>query len=582
MSKLPRVTGALSVVFCLTLTACVSRVSVRPVTEGGNGVRPKLDGVFYALPRTVVTVETALKRTAVEPGRYAAFTPFFFPGKEYAQQATQSFELQDPISISSRAEPDPDAIFMVKVRGHYFEDKVLNLTTVDGILTDGTAQATAKGQDVALAAVGAVANILGTVIARKPPSRSALESSTRARYANRAGGTKAARQAEERREAFRGGLRESLERRCFEQLDGAAQDFYMRELLSHERDFFCSLSEEERAFFQSLAGRVERDFYLCTLTPHERADYRALASHDYRERYFKLQNAAERALFVEAADAYEKIAQYQEQYGDLLLDATVPADTLALQRQELKAALADLLARFFGKKKEEVWTARFEYLPPKRGQPVPGSRPRVLPPAAQMQPLLLAFSPQAGVCETGTEQDVAVPADFKVASTRRPACPDRQEIRLAVTLRRTPGSTDAQFAEQITAADFDETGARGFYYRVPAVAVAKVMIGEAGYLAERQRATLPVAQLGTIKSLPQSSGGRETKYVVSLDAAGGLKNFQLGKTALVDKAVIDELAKTSQTLLDANDELKRLERRKQILEAMVGIRAQEKLLNPQQ
>jgi hypothetical protein len=88
--------------------------------------------------------------------------------------------------------------------------------------------------------------------------------------------------------------------------------------------------------------------------------------------------------------------------------------------------------------------------------------------------------------------------------------------------------------------------------------------------------------LGTIKSLPQSSGGRETKYVVSLDAAGGLKNFQLGKTALVDKAVIDELAKTSQTLLDANDELKRLERRKQILEAMVGIRAQEKLLNPQQ
>ena len=146
MKKRTALLCATLLLFLPTTLGCVARNVVEKVPEGKSNL--KKNGVFYALPRTVERVEIPVIREDQKPGKYKEFAECFFPGEKFIKCDKKSFEIGDPV-ITPRAEPDPDAVFMVKIRGHYLEDRNLDLTFAEGgTLVKGTAETTNRTIDV--------------------------------------------------------------------------------------------------------------------------------------------------------------------------------------------------------------------------------------------------------------------------------------------------------------------------------------------------------------------------------------------------------------------------------------------------
>jgi hypothetical protein len=148
------------------------------------------------------------------------------------------------------------------------------------------------------------------------------------------------------------------------------------------------------------------------------------------------------------------------------------------------------------------------------------------------------------------------------------------------------GAGGSLFADKVRDSHLSQDGNRGFYYRIPGRAIAFLKQGP----AELGRAPLSIAQFGHVVSLPASTGGRKTKYTLELfEASGGLKNFSMGSSALIQQKNIDDLAGAATTLIEAKgerkkakapaDELQQLERQRKILEEKKKIRELEDELN---
>lgn len=59
------------------LTGCTSKIVVTRVPT--TGTPPAMEGVYYALPKTVVKVHQPIDRIAQQPGKYVVYLPLFFP-----------------------------------------------------------------------------------------------------------------------------------------------------------------------------------------------------------------------------------------------------------------------------------------------------------------------------------------------------------------------------------------------------------------------------------------------------------------------------------------------------------------------
>lgn len=153
------------------------------------------------------------------------------------------------------------------------------------------------------------------------------------------------------------------------------------------------------------------------------------------------------------------------------------------------------------------------------------------------------------------------------------------------------GAGGALLAAKIRSAGLTQNGNRGFYYRIPGRAVAFIkQYPKEGAAQELARAPLSIAQFGEVVSLPASTGGRRTKYTLELfESSGGLKNFVMGSSSLIQQKNIDDLAGAASTLIEAKgernkakapaDELQQLERQRKILEERKKIRDLENELN---
>ncbi len=71
---------ALSIVFA-SCTAKVVVTRVKPPQTGKPA--PKLDGIIYALPRTVVKAEVTIVRTDKFAGEFALYAPIFFAARRF-------------------------------------------------------------------------------------------------------------------------------------------------------------------------------------------------------------------------------------------------------------------------------------------------------------------------------------------------------------------------------------------------------------------------------------------------------------------------------------------------------------------
>src|SRR6476620_6358790 len=64
---------------CFESKTVVTRV--QPAPPGAP--RPKMDGVFFALPRTVVKVDLPVVREIKKAGQFSKLSPFFFSGEPF-------------------------------------------------------------------------------------------------------------------------------------------------------------------------------------------------------------------------------------------------------------------------------------------------------------------------------------------------------------------------------------------------------------------------------------------------------------------------------------------------------------------
>lgn len=630
----------LSMLTCLALlnSACVSNNVVKrvSVTENGNNRAKEMKGVFYALPLTVVTASVTVARIQEKPGKFQQFASLYFPHQTgVIEKEKVSFELDpDKVRLGVSSEPDPTQVYLAEIQGGwfggFFEDKSLALDMTDGgVLKSGAAETTNQTLPIVLETVGAIASVIKTSVlgAASVEGQAMMVANARNKMNDTMGAKpncKPPTAGEEK--AFYGLLKNDAETNFYRNtLEDDDERCFYRSLKKRDRAVFYSLGNDDRAratyrklneedrdfarrLFAQRSNNCEIEFYL-NLGESERGYYQVMTQSDrdiYRgltteERsYFVGLDQEERKVYGKTTkrDEFKQAKELAEEIEKLnsrrlgVISSTeliTPADAIKVQLAELDAKIEALTKHFFGAKKSVEWTGRFEFVPDKdrvmsRGMQSP-----------TREGDLLNFSKEYGVCILN--QDVnQPPPNFINPNCSQHMCEKDYTLRLEVP-RGRQGRAGEQISDVIEVAELKNNSKRGFYYRVPADALAKVMrVVQGKTPVEISRQPISMAQYGKTFSLPSSSGGRNTKYALTLsEHTGALKNFTLGSSALLDTGMISGLGETATSLIEAKkkkdaedearqtppDELKQLERRRQILEEMIKIKKAEAELKNQ-
>ena len=617
-----------------------------------SGKPVKMDGVFYALPLTVIKVRVHAKREDKIPGEFPQFAKCFLPPSVAEKAITQrdtSFSLGTP-EFEERGVPDMDEVYVINIKGGYFEDKALTLAlTQSGVFASADATSEDKSVDAALAVLDTAVD-LGTGIAgirsmnRNAKRRLDTNADVEALLANPAW-TKDLLTVRDRDTAY---LKldpspsqlvklTPEENTCYEKM----QEQYLREKVAkakykkevedtlssadNQRELQKRVNERLDEEMDDSLGRDDRNKFRASVEKEERAKLREEIREAIKRRWLgKLPDnlsdsqreaalqelvgvAAElnrlklevKDLYGEAKKRYEEIEEKQKQVAALTQGLALPntqADALKLALDRLNADIEALQQRYFlGVSRSDDWTGNFEYAPP------------TLSPDAAQKPgdaklKLFTFSAKGGICALHEAQGNKVKPSFKVAERCADEYKDEQkEVALYVTRADAKGQLAKVISGGIPSGGNDGKE-RGFYYRVPGVALVRLFVGDAfdkdGKVLDAnekaRKAEVQVAQYGTTASLPAGTGGRKTKYVLGLyESSGGMKNFTLGSDALVNKAQIQEVNSTMNSALDAKakrqqaeidavlesrDELKRLKRQREMLEEKNKIEAEKKKL----
>ena len=131
-----RLSRATALLLAACLCSCAAKTTVHQVTPA-----TKLDGsaVFYNLPRTVCIVEIPVTRTTVRTGSLEEYTSVLTDAGINVKAATRdevSYAIGD-VRLTSRAEPDPSALFAVDLDQQIYETKSLTMQmTSDGMLAN--------------------------------------------------------------------------------------------------------------------------------------------------------------------------------------------------------------------------------------------------------------------------------------------------------------------------------------------------------------------------------------------------------------------------------------------------------------
>lgn len=517
----------------MVFASCTAKVVVTRVKPFESGKpAPKLDGIIYALPQTVVKAEVPIVRTDKSAGEFALYAPIFFPREDFVAADETSFSIGKP-SLDVRAEADPKQIFMVKIKGNYLENKTLMMSLdSEGVLTKATAESTNESLDFTLGALKTAASILAPALTAKPdlmappppppppPSKKCSVD-----------------------------CREKLnqhEKACYDNLS------------CEEREFFCKRDERVRGYFCGLLKKERKEFMgKYVETDYQKADY-----------------------------IYKEIKKLSDRREELIKGGSArppSADTLKVMLQEIDSLIAQQKKIYFlGDVNKQSWTGLFEMTPTPPTERKPDDK--------DDKKDLFIFAKEAGVCELRANyQGVKIPPAFQADKECEPddsACQKRKEAcksAATVVLRVEPVEKKNVLAGRVEGAfpkntdsdgeDLSQKGARGFYYRIPAKAAVKLISSSKDNTVEHGRRTLQIAQLGWVVSLPASTGGRKTKYDLELNPlTGALTNFNLGTDPLIQKAMLEDIKGIATPITDAKDELKQLQRAREILEERQKVR----------
>jgi len=514
--------------------------------------RPKLNGVFFSLPRTVVKVDLPIVRTSRRAAQFSKLSPFFFSGESFTKaigevinptalepnlaNATKEegryYGFDDP-KFSTRGEPDPNQTFMINIRGGKFETKTLMLeVTEDGIIAKAEAEAKNEAIDFFTQSLKTAVSIAAPVIPFN------LAASENRKIALAACGNALCT------------FEESLsptEEIIYSSLPQAYRDFLAQRI---GLMYLAALGEHERFFFWTLTAK-QMQYYTANFGPATAAGYPDPASDLPRAKL-----------------AYNQIQKLIEERAKLVSsppEPGSPAETLAAKLKEIDTSIKSYKqAYFLGAVDQETWIGNFEFAPP-------AAAPYVLG--------LLSYSERNGICAiTGGKgpKGIQPPGKFMDGSG---ACPAGRTVLVEVA------SAAGQFAAKVRAGNFNEAGERGFYYRVPATASALLCerpladgVGNCTGADAIGRDELSVAQLGEIVSLPASTGGRRSSYkIVYYSSTGAIQTFNIASDSLIQKSNLADIDSAATGLRDAKTEklkrdTERLKAEKDYLEAKEALK----------
>jgi hypothetical protein len=579
------------------MTGCVAKNMVSRVSGSDQRTQGKMKGVFYALPRTVATVGVPIKKTHKEPGEFLRFSHCFFPNEEAIESKSDSFSVGVP-TFATRGEPDPTKVFMASIQGHYLENKTMEITlTDDGVLTKANVETINTTLDFVSKAIktgisiGAQAAGVGlkTAGANKGLTfREQLSPRERQCYDTYVS-TLQAKRLSLTGEAL---AKASAAVDAARTLEAADRNLTFAQRADPDKIDAAQSSRE-----QALVDAVRKEQEL-----NELLDAASQEIADPAKRSGRFSNSQLRAIdaylkaktddddFERAKETFDKIAHLHGQRESLISNANLalPADTLKAMLKEIDETIEALQSKFLGSSKDEdPWVPSFEVT--------------LADNQAHFATLLLDLSKDHGVCGVSPSFSyIAVPPKFQRPDDA--PCTHLIQVMLRIDKGRD-GLLAPQLADTVSGAAFSQDGERGFYYRVPAVALARVEAisqrgqGSETQAVERGRGVLSIAQLGTIASLPASSNGRRTKYTIDLNPdTGALKTFTLGSDALIQNSLLEDASGAATSINDLrtkladakakenaaaatkSDQLTQLQRTSAILELQVKIKELEEKL----
>ncbi|MEE4176269.1 MAG: DUF4831 family protein [Bacteroides sp.] len=108
-----RIFPILLIIFFLTVPACQSQKPLIVTHVRSADIKAGTQGLFYVLPRTVITVDVTVKRMQQVPGPYAEFAMKYLGLQNVIRYPSTSYEISE-ITINSYSEPDPDQFYFVE------------------------------------------------------------------------------------------------------------------------------------------------------------------------------------------------------------------------------------------------------------------------------------------------------------------------------------------------------------------------------------------------------------------------------------------------------------------------------------
>ncbi len=122
----------------LSLAACKTQnnFNVVPVSDIQQ-TEEKKEGVYYALPRTHVTVDVSVVKTQSFRGPFAGYASRYLGMENVIRENSSSYEIRD-IKISTFFEPDPDQFYFVEFMesGQQDDRQIMMELTEAGLIVD--------------------------------------------------------------------------------------------------------------------------------------------------------------------------------------------------------------------------------------------------------------------------------------------------------------------------------------------------------------------------------------------------------------------------------------------------------------
>ena len=575
-------------------------------------------GIYYALPRTVITVELPIIQTTYTAGRYAQFSEEML-GMKAESENNVSYKLGTPV-LGTRTESDPNEVFLVKIAGNPLETRTLMLElSEDGRLASAQSDVENKMVDFVISTIKTTASIAAKAIM----AGGVLKEFTEGKDEDVCKYLLLKLDPNRYRIVPKKVLNEIIA--DLKQTFGDEKIKKLENILNGKSLVFKEGNEEEKVFVslgdygqlesfindakdrdekkaKALSDKLKehKDIVLvyegtdCNLDDNNSFDlvtavgtktaetirnkiksgdkdsgfgrvvgvtaklgskeitvtYLRSKGVSYMDEELKRPIAAKIALDIQAT---QKDRQSIIKGGGGQGIVEISEATMKLMLAEIDNQQSDRFENFLGKKKEAEWKARFEWIPDGLCEEE----------KINNEIDLLKFTKKDGiiVCK-GAELSNIIPKDFLTKEFDR-------SLKLQKISLNFSADTSKQIANIIrkNSKIEDSNKPQGFYYRIPANAVVKLLHQQldtdprnSDIVTETQELSslkVPVAQLGVVKSLPRNTGSwKKNSYIFDLyDQTGAMKKITVASDALEAEKVGD-VGTAVTTIQDAIKEAK--------------------------